>query len=208
MRKQLFRVLTTLLIATWLVTACGGGAPAGEQAQEQAQETAGEAQEAAEQAKEAVEQAQEVVGEAQEAAQEAVEQAQETVEQTQEAVEQAQETVGEAQKAVAEELPAAASEPSAAEVETGFPLLDDASNIQALNDANSTINYQTNATLAEIAEFYQQTLSEQVLIERSANTVISDQVVNLVFDGAANGKSVVVQAIPLGDVRNVNVRYE
>jgi hypothetical protein len=87
-----------------------------------------------------------------------------------------------------------------------FPMPDDAQNVMELG--GGAINFQTGLSLKEVAEFYREAFANQGLTERTITTLISEDVVNLVFDGAPNGQAVVVQAIPLGDTTNVNVRYE
>ncbi len=213
-------VVFIVMMALLFATACGGQAPTTEEVQEDVEQAAEEIQEVAEQAAEEAEQA------AEEAAAAAEEEA--MAEEEAAAEEEAmaeEETPAEGEEAVTEEEAAAEEETEAEEeameeemaaeesvsetIETDFPLLDDAANIQTFDDDRSTINYETSATLAEVAQFYQEALTAQGLTERTINTIVSDQTVNLVFDGAENGRAVVVQAIPLGeDTRNVNVRYE
>jgi len=63
--------------------------------------------------------------------------------------------------------------------------------------------------LEEVIEFYRQSFSARGLAEREMLTIINEDVFNIVFDGAPNGKAVVVQGVRLdnGSV-NVNIRYE
>ena len=103
--------------------------------------------------------------------------------------------------------PATKEAPQApAEDESEFPLPEDVQNLMQLGE--DTINFQTGLSLEQVAEFYRQALGAQGLSEREIVTVVSEDVVNLVFDGAPNGKSIVVQAFPMDDLTNVNVRYE
>ena len=110
-------------------------------------------------------------------------------------------------------LPAEPIEPPAIEAteppattDVEFPMPDDAQNVMELGEG--AINFQTGLRLDKVAEFYREAFAAQGLTERTITTLISEDVVNLVFDGAPNGQAVVVQAIPLGDTTNVNVRYE
>ena len=96
-----------------------------------------------------------------------------------------------------------------ADVETDFPLPEDAQSVQLADEESGLINYQTGLTLEEVVAFYRDALTAQGLTERTINTVINDQAISIVFDGASNGKAIVVQGFPLSeDIRNVSVRYE
>ncbi|MCB8959351.1 MAG: hypothetical protein H6651_03500 [Ardenticatenales bacterium] len=89
---------------------------------------------------------------------------------------------------------------------TDYPVIDGATDFIEIGTG---INYSiANVSLSEVAEFYRYQASLLGLTERTVTTFISDDVVNLVFDGADEG-ALVVQAVPLGGgVINVNVRYE
>ncbi|GIK43147.1 MAG: hypothetical protein BroJett011_69800 [Chloroflexota bacterium] len=92
--------------------------------------------------------------------------------------------------------------------DTVFPLPGDVQEFTG-GGGDNLISFKTNLTLAEIAEFYRQAFKEQGLTERTVVTQVNDQLINLVFDGSANGKALVVQALPLDDkLNNVSVRYE
>lgn len=91
--------------------------------------------------------------------------------------------------------------------ESEFPLPDDVRNFKELQEGQ--INYETSMSLAEISDFYREEFTSQGLRERTLLTVINDNALSMVFEGSANGKLVVVQAVFLTDEgRNVNVRYE
>jgi hypothetical protein len=91
--------------------------------------------------------------------------------------------------------------------DTDFPLPDDVSNFTDLG--NRAINFQTGMKLDETIAFYKKALADQGLKERPLLTVVSDTTFSMVFDGAANGQSVVVQGVDLGNgATNVNIRYE
>ena len=56
---------------------------------------------------------------------------------------------------------------------------------------------------------YQQELSEQGLTERIVLHNETETSLSMVFDGAPNGKSVVMQGVDLGGgMININIRYE
>ena len=97
-------------------------------------------------------------------------------------------------------------------INTEFPIPDDVYNyFKAANDDD--INFQTDLSVDELFEFYKQELTAQGLVEREINTTQWDGGFSIVFDGAENGKALVVQVVDLGassatDARNVNIRYE
>ncbi len=94
---------------------------------------------------------------------------------------------------------------------TSFPMPDAAvSNfIQTGTGDSEAVNYAVNLSLIQVAQFYRRELRAQGLTERDVTTIITDEVVNLVFDGADNGRAVVIQVVSLGGgTVNVNVRYE
>ena len=103
------------------------------------------------------------------------------------------------------EEPAAEPTGASAEIEVDFPLPDDARNV---TDMGGTVNFQTDLSLEEVADFYIQEITDMGYTEREITTVISEDVVNLVFDDPEGGESIVVQAIPLDDATNVGIRYE
>lgn len=91
-----------------------------------------------------------------------------------------------------------------------FPLPETVQNLTKQPGANGTesLNFQTDLSLTEAVEFYRQSLTQQGLKEREINTAITDTTFNLVFEGAENGLAVVVQGVDLGELTNVNIRYE
>jgi hypothetical protein len=98
---------------------------------------------------------------------------------------------------------------STGDFDTEFPLPDDVSELTNMGDESGAITYRTGLTLPEVAEFYQQALTEQGLTEREITTVIADDTLNLVFDGGPDGKSVVVQGFTVDDeTRQISIRYE
>jgi hypothetical protein len=98
---------------------------------------------------------------------------------------------------------AAVEEVSPADVP--FPVPDDAQN---LIDLSGTVNYQTSLSIDEVVAFYRQELAARGYSERTINTVVENGMASLVFDGDPSGKALVVQAVGLGDLANVNVRLE
>jgi len=96
--------------------------------------------------------------------------------------------------------------PGAGEFDTDFPLPPNVQNFIDLGD--DAITFQTSMPFDKAAEFYLDTLQEQGLIERKLLTVIEDGVFSMVFDGAPNGKAVVVQGVDLGETTNISIRYE
>ncbi|MGB3533824.1 MAG: hypothetical protein WBA13_09945 [Microcoleaceae cyanobacterium] len=98
-----------------------------------------------------------------------------------------------------------------AEVEetADFPIPEDAMNYSTSpSEVGEAVNFQTELGLTEAIEFYRNQLIEQGLTEREINTAITNTTFNLVFEGAKNGLVVVVQGVELGNLRNVNIRFE
>ena len=76
-----------------------------------------------------------------------------------------------------------------------------------------SLNFQTDLTLAETLAFYREELEALGFQERQINTVVTDTVFSVVFDGwpqegALVVQSVVVQSVDLGHRVNVNLRFE
>jgi hypothetical protein len=93
---------------------------------------------------------------------------------------------------------------------TDFPIPEDAINYSKspTPGVGGSVNFQTELSLTEAIEFYQNQFQEQGLTEREINTAITDSTFNLVFDGSENGLAIVVQGVNLGNQRNINIRYE
>ncbi|MFZ5808053.1 MAG: hypothetical protein ACOY16_02125 [Chloroflexota bacterium] len=101
----------------------------------------------------------------------------------------------------------AADDSQSQPVEVLFPLPPRAENVMKLDE--ETVNFQVRMSLDEVMRFYQKALTEQGLVERQMLHVEAGGMFSMVFDGAANGKSVVVQGVDLADgTVNVNIRYE
>jgi len=93
------------------------------------------------------------------------------------------------------------------DVESEFPLPEDASNLMDLGEAGT--NFQTGLSLDEAMEFYRDAFGEQGLTERDLLTVVSDGVFSMVFDGHESGKSVIIQGVDFGGgTMNINIRLE
>jgi hypothetical protein len=110
-----------------------------------------------------------------------------------------------ASEAAAEVEPAA--QPGQPNVESEFPMPDDAANIMDLG--NSAYNFQTSMSQDEAVAFYRDAFKAQGLTEREITTTITEGVFSIVFDGHASGKAIAVQGVDLGDgVLNINIRFE
>jgi hypothetical protein len=97
---------------------------------------------------------------------------------------------------------------SAPNYETDFPLPETVQNFTSQNDDSQGINFQTDLTLAEAMSFYRQQFVAQGLLERELLTVTSDTTFSMVFDGAENGKALVIQGVIIGEMVNLNIRFE
>jgi len=91
--------------------------------------------------------------------------------------------------------------------DTEFPLPSSVSNFTKTGE--DEVNFQTKMSLEETTAFYRESLTKAGLVERTINTAVTAQTFSMVFDGAPNGKAIVVQGVALGDgTTNVNIRYE
>lgn len=105
--------------------------------------------------------------------------------------------------AVPTEAPA---EPTQPKIETEFPMPEDAFDAM---DLNGTISFKTGMKQADLIAFYRDEFTKAGYKEREITTTITDTIFSLVFDGHANGKGIVVQAVDLGDgSTNVTLRFE
>lgn len=103
----------------------------------------------------------------------------------------------------------AGADPAAAPgYDTVFPLPETVQNFTSQNDDSQGINFQTDLTLEEAMNFYRQQFTGQGLIEREPLTVTSDTTFNMVFDGSENGKALVIQGVVIGEMINLNIRFE
>ena len=93
------------------------------------------------------------------------------------------------------------------EIESDFPLPDDVQNFMQMGE--NSINFQTSLSLEEVVDFYRDVFIAQGLTERKLLTLVEDEVVSMVFDGAPNGMAIVLQCVDLGNgSTNVNLRFE
>lgn len=99
-----------------------------------------------------------------------------------------------------------------AKYDTLFPLPQDVQNFaKALK--TDQVNFQTNLSLEDIAQFYRKEFTAQGLAEIALVTLIADDCISLAFAGLPDDKKVILQAIDLGyssnvSMRNVNLRTE
>ena len=107
----------------------------------------------------------------------------------------------------AEPAPTKPEDAAPTSYDSDFPLPADVQNFMKLGDEG--VNFQTGMSLEDVIAFYRQAFSAQGFNERDLLTVINEEVFSIVFDGAPNGKAVVIQGVLLdsGSV-NVNIRYE
>ncbi|MCB9076398.1 MAG: hypothetical protein H6631_02300 [Anaerolineaceae bacterium] len=90
-----------------------------------------------------------------------------------------------------------------------FPLPEVVKNFYGESEPYYQTNFQTDLTLDEALAFYREAFAAQGLTERTILTnIVEGTVFSLVFDGSPNGLPLVIQAIPLGDDTNINIRYE
>ncbi len=101
----------------------------------------------------------------------------------------------------------AEEEPAAAEFDSVFPIPDDATNFIG-EGGEADVNFQTEMTLEDLLTFYRDELTAQELTERDLLTVVDETIFSIVFDGHENGKAIVIQAVDLGEMRNINIRFE
>ncbi|MEL7059196.1 MAG: hypothetical protein AAGN46_04120, partial [Acidobacteriota bacterium] len=111
--------------------------------------------------------------------------------------------------------PPAAAEPPAAEQTTTAPTeapgptdgdgLPTMAGAEQVTDTAGALNYQVDASIEDAAAFYRSEMASRGLTERAGASTVTEQMANLIFDGAADGRAVVVQVVPVGESRvNVN----
>ena len=89
--------------------------------------------------------------------------------------------------------------------ESDFPYPDGA---KIMMEAEDLLIYQIPMEMDEVIKYYRQEFGRQGMTERELLTVIEDSTFSLVFDGAPNGLSIVVQGVDFGGEINVSIRYE
>lgn len=119
-------------------------------------------------------------------------------------------TAVDAAAATTEQSVEVAAEAAPAETyESVFPLPEVVKNFYGEDEPYYQINFQTDLTLEEALAFYREAFAAQGLTERTILTnIVEGTAFSLVFDGSSNGLPLVIQAIPLGEDTNVNIRYE
>ena len=91
--------------------------------------------------------------------------------------------------------------------DSGFPMTADAFNVTELGDGS--LLYYTKLPLEDVIAFYRAEYTSQGYTEREILTEVSNGTFNMVFDGDASGKAVVIQSVDLGDgSRTVSIRLE
>jgi len=106
-----------------------------------------------------------------------------------------------------EPAPTIPEDAAPASYDNDFPLPTDVQNFMELGYEG--VNFQTGMSLKDVIAFYRQAFSAQGLKERDLLTILNDEVFSMVFDGAPNGKAVVIQGVLLGSGSvNINIRYE
>ena len=107
--------------------------------------------------------------------------------------------------------PAATTDPgtggSGTTSDSGYPMTADAFNITELGDGS--LLYYTKLSLEDVMAFYRAEYTSQGYTEREILTEVANGTFNMVFDGDASGKAVVIQSVDLGDgSRTVSIRLE
>lgn len=93
--------------------------------------------------------------------------------------------------------------------DTEFPLPPDIQNFQKTDYQDAGITFQTTLKLENIVQFYRDAFAKKGYTERQIMTSIEDYTISLVFDGAPNGKAIVVQGVDIGTgIVTVNIRYD
>jgi len=91
--------------------------------------------------------------------------------------------------------------------DTGFPMTAHAYDIVEVSD--ESVVYYTKLSAEEVLEFYRSEYTSRGYTEREIVTSLTEGILNLVFDGDASGKAVVVQSVGLPDgSRTVAIRLE
>jgi len=94
-------------------------------------------------------------------------------------------------------------------VPSDFPVTPDAANLQVLATGdNAQINYQTKLSIPEVIGYCTVFALTQGWQLRSNLTAQTDTTFSIVFQNSSNPKNIVVQGVKVGNLTNVNVRYE
>jgi len=91
-------------------------------------------------------------------------------------------------------------------VETDFPLPRKYDNLMQVSE--STINFQTPMSVADVVAFYRDEFGKLGYDERGSVTMVTEDNFSLVFDGHPGGIPIVIQGFDLGGSTNVSIRFE
>jgi hypothetical protein len=90
-----------------------------------------------------------------------------------------------------------------------FPVTQDAMNLQVLVTGDKAqINYQTKMSLEDVIGYCTAFLVTQGWEMRGNLTSKTEATFSIVFESSAKSSDIVIQGVKLGDLTNVNVRYE
>jgi hypothetical protein len=92
--------------------------------------------------------------------------------------------------------------------DTPFPIPDDVAEYMDFSGDGLAINFQTQMTIDEAVQFYQQELSAMGFTDRPLLTVVEEGVFSMVYDGWEDGRAIVVQGTKFGEMTNINIRLE
>jgi len=93
--------------------------------------------------------------------------------------------------------------------DTEFPLPSEVQNLQKIDSSDAGITFMTTLSIKDVIQFYREAFTKQDYSERQILTSIGDSTFSIVFDGAPNGKAIVVQGVDVGSgIVTVSIRYE
>ncbi len=90
--------------------------------------------------------------------------------------------------------------------ETDLPTTEDA--YQVLSLSEDLVTFTSDLSLEDVVAFYRDYASENGLTEREITTIITDDVISLIFDGWPTGESLTIQAIPYDGATTVTVSVQ
>ena len=90
--------------------------------------------------------------------------------------------------------------------ETDLPTTADAYELLSLSE--DLVTFTSDLSLEEVAEFYRAYAEENGLTEREITTIITEDVISIIFDGWPTGESLTVQAIPYDGATTVTVSIQ
>jgi hypothetical protein len=102
------------------------------------------------------------------------------------------------------------TQPTQINIPGDFVLTDDAIQVMVFGTGDAvTVNFQTALSVSDAMNYMQTALSAKGLSEDPLLTVFTTDTFSMVFNGADNGKMVVVQGVKLAEGQtNINIRYE